>query len=128
ALRMEFGGVVAIDRVSLAVGRNQIFGVMGPNGAGKTTVFNCVTGFLRPTSGEILLEGRPISAQRPDRITEAAAGRTFQSIRLFANMTALENVKVGTDARHQTTVPGALLGLPRARRDARSRREDALRL
>ena len=128
ALRMEFGGVVAINRVSLEVGRNQIFGVIGPNGAGKTTVFNCVTGFLRPTSGEILLEGRPITAQRPHRITEAGVGRTFQSIRLFANMTALENVKVGTDARHQTSVPGALLGLPRHRREEREGREEAMRL
>jgi len=127
-LRMEFGGVVAINRVSLGVGRNQIFGVIGPNGAGKTTVFNCVTGFLRPTSGEILLEGRPITGQRPHLITEAGVGRTFQNIRLFTNMTALENVKVGTDARHRTSVPGALLSLPRHRREEREGRAEAMRL
>jgi len=128
ALRMEFGGVVAINRVSLEVARNQIFGVIGPNGAGKTTVFNCVTGFLRPTSGEILLDGRRITGRRPHQITEAGVGRTFQSIRLFANMTALENVKVGTDARHRTSVPGALLSLPRHRREEREGREEAMRL
>jgi branched-chain amino acid transport system permease protein len=127
-LRMEFGGVVAINRVSLEVGRNQIFGVIGPNGAGKTTVFNCVTGFLGPTSGEILLEGRRITGQRPHQITEAGVGRTFQNIRLFTNMTALENVKVGTDARHRTSVPGALLSLPRHRREEREGREEAMRL
>jgi branched-chain amino acid transport system ATP-binding protein len=127
-LRMDFGGVVAINRVSLEVGRHQIFGIIGPNGAGKTTVFNCMTGFLRPTSGEILLEGRRITGQRPHRITEAGVGRTFQNIRLFPNMTALENVKVGTDARHRTSVPGALLSLPRHRREEREGREQALRL
>ena len=127
-LRMVFGGVVAINGVSLEVGRNQIFGVIGPNGAGKTTVFNCVTGFLRPTGGQIVLEGRPISGRRPHQITEFGVGRTFQNIRLFTNMTALENVKVGTDARHRTSVPGALLGLPRHRREEREGREEALRL
>ena len=127
-LRMDFGGVVAINSVSLEVVRNQIFGIIGPNGAGKTTVFNCVTGFLRPTRGEILLEGRRITGQRPHRITEAGVGRTFQNIRLFPNMTALENVKVGTDARHHTSVPGALLSLARHRREEREGREQALRL
>jgi branched-chain amino acid transport system ATP-binding protein len=87
-----------------------------------------MTGFLRPTSGDILLEGRRVTGQRPHRITESGVGRTFQNIRLFPNMSALENVKVGADARHQTSVPGALLSLPRHRREEREGREQALRL
>ena len=125
---MEFGGVVAMDKVSLGVRRGQIFGIIGPNGAGKTTLFNCVTGVFRPTSGDILLNGRPIVGRRPHRITEAGIARTFQNIRLFPNMTAVENVMVGADARHATSVPGALLGLPRHRREERAGRAEALRL
>jgi branched-chain amino acid transport system permease protein len=125
---MAFGGVVAMKNVSLAVRRGQIFGIIGPNGAGKTTLFNCVTGIIRPTSGEILVNGRSVVGRRPHRITEAGVARTFQNIRLFPNVTALENVLVGADARHRTSVPGALLGLPRHRREERDGRSEALRL
>jgi branched-chain amino acid transport system permease protein len=125
---MRFGGVVALDNVSLSVPKGLIFGIIGPNGAGKTTLFNCVTGLFRPTDGEILLNGRSIVGRRPHRITEAGIARTFQNIRLFPNITALENVLVGTDARHHTSVPGALLGLPRHRREERQGREEAQRL
>jgi len=127
-VRMEFGGVTAINDVSVEVRRNEIFGLIGPNGAGKTTIFNCITGFLRPSRGDILLEGRRITGRSPHRITEAGVARTFQSIRLFPNMSALENVIVGTDARHRTSVPGALLGSPRHRREERDGRADAMRL
>ena len=125
---MEFGGVVAMKDVSVSVRRGQIFGIIGPNGAGKTTLFNCVTGIFRPTGGEILVNGKPIVGWRPHRVTEAGVARTFQNIRLFPNVTALENVLVGVDARHQTSVPGALLGLPRHRREERVGREEAERL
>jgi branched-chain amino acid transport system permease protein len=125
---MAFGGVVAMDTVSLQVERGQIFGIIGPNGAGKTTLFNCVTGIFRPTDGDILLNGGSIVGQRPHRITKAGIGRTFQNIRLFPNVTALENVLVGADARHATSVPGALLGLPRHRREEREGREEGQRL
>jgi branched-chain amino acid transport system permease protein len=125
---MAFGGVVAMDKVSVELRRGQIFGIIGPNGAGKTTLFNCVTGFLRPTDGEILLNGRSVVGRRPHQVTEAGAARTFQNIRLFPNVTALENVLVGADARHTTSVPGALLGLPRHRREEREGRREALRL
>jgi len=125
---MEFGGVVAMNSVSLSVERGQIFGIIGPNGAGKTTLFNCVTGVFRPTSGVIALNGRSIIGRRPHRITEAGIARTFQNIRLFPNMSALENVLVGADARHRTSVPGALFGLPRHRREERTGRAEALRL
>ncbi|MDQ1375291.1 MAG: branched-chain amino acid transport system permease protein, partial [Actinomycetota bacterium] len=108
-LTMAFGGVVALDDVSLAVRRGQIFGIIGPNGAGKTTLFNCVTGIFRPTDGDILLNRTSIVGRRPHEITEAGAARTFQNIRLFPDMSAIENVLVGTDARHATSVPGAVL-------------------
>ena len=127
-LTMEFGGVVALDRVSVAVERGLIFGIIGPNGAGKTTLFNCVTGVFRPTAGAIALNGRSIVGRQPHRITEAGIARTFQNIRLFPNMTAVENVMVGADARHRTSVPGALLGLPRHRREERTGRAEARRL
>ncbi|HET7487077.1 MAG TPA: ATP-binding cassette domain-containing protein [Acidimicrobiales bacterium] len=125
---MAFGGVVAMSEVSLTVERGQIFGIIGPNGAGKTTIFNCVTGVFRPTSGSVVLNGRDITGQKPHRITEAGIARTFQNIRLFPNMSALGNVLVGTDARHRTSVPGALLGLPRHRREERTGRAEAERL
>ena len=124
-LEMRFEGLVALDGISLEVRRGQIFGVIGPNGAGKTTVFNCASGFLSPTSGAIRLDGRSIVGLKPHRITRAGIARTFQSTRLFPDMTALENVLVGADARHATSVPGALLGLPRHRREERSGREEA---
>jgi branched-chain amino acid transport system permease protein len=127
-LVMQFGGVTALDGVSLTVHRGQIFGVIGPNGAGKTTVFNCITGVFRPTSGDIRLEGASIVGSNPHRITEAGLARTFQNIRLFPNMTAVENVLVGTDARHTTSVPGALIRSPKRNREERVGREEALRL
>jgi branched-chain amino acid transport system ATP-binding protein len=125
---MQFGGLTALKDISLAVHRGEIFGIIGPNGAGKTTIFNCITGVYEPTEGRILLEARNLVGLTPHRITEAGVVRTFQNIRLFPNMTAVENVLVGTDARHHTSVPGALLGVPRHRREERSGREEAQRL
>jgi len=127
-LTMAFGGLTALREVSVEVRRGQIFGIIGPNGAGKTTLFNCVTGVFHPTEGDIRLNGQSIVGKAPHRITEAGVARTFQNIRLFPNVTALENVVVGTDARHRTSVPGALLGAPRHRREERQGREDAQRL
>ena len=127
-LSMEFGGVVAVKNVSLAVREGEIFGIIGPNGAGKTTIFNCITGVFEPTAGAIRLEGQDLVGKVPHAITRAGIGRTFQNIRLFPNMTALDNVVVGTDARHKTSVPGALLGLPRHRREEREGRQEATRL
>ncbi len=127
-LRMEFGGVAALQGVDLAVERGQIFAVIGPNGAGKTTVFNCVTGVFRPTGGDVCVTGKRLAGQRPHQVTQAGIARTFQNIRLFPNMTAMQNVMVGVDARHRTSVPGALLGLPRHRREEREAREEARRL
>lgn len=125
---MAFGGVVAMDGVSITVEAGQIFGIIGPNGAGKTTLFNCVTGVFRPTSGMITVGGESIVGLKPHRITVVGVARTFQNIRLFPDMTALDNVLVGTDARHRTSVPGAVLGLPRHRREERTGRQEARKL
>ncbi|MGH9225150.1 MAG: ABC transporter permease subunit [Acidimicrobiales bacterium] len=127
-LRMEFGGVAALQGVDIAVRRGEIFAVIGPNGAGKTTVFNCVTGVFRPLAGDVCLEDRSVTGRPPHKVTQAGIARTFQNIRLFPNMTALENVMVGVDARHRSSVPGALLGLPRFRREERESHEEARRV
>ena len=128
ALDRVFGGVRAVRSFDLDVHDGEILAVIGPNGAGKTTVFNCVTGVYRPSAGRILLSGRSLGGLRPHRITRLGIARTFQNIRLFANMTAAENVLVGTDARHLTSVPGALARAPRHRREEREGREEAARL
>jgi branched-chain amino acid transport system permease protein len=128
ALTMAFGGVVALKEMSFNVNAGEILAIIGPNGAGKTTLFNCITGVFEPTSGAIELDGRSIVGKPPHRITEAGVARTFQNIRLFPNMTALENVMVGADAHHGTSVPGALFGAPRHRREERRGREEGLRL
>ena len=125
---MAFGGVLALNQVSLVVEAGQIFGIIGPNGAGKTTLFNCVTGVFRPTSGDILVDERSLVGRPPHRITSSGVARTFQNIRLFPEVTAIDNVVVGTDARHRTSVPGAVLGLPRHRREERTGRDEARRL
>ncbi|MDQ2650837.1 MAG: branched-chain amino acid ABC transporter ATP-binding protein/permease [Actinomycetota bacterium] len=127
-LTMQFGGVVALNGVSITIHAGQIFGIIGPNGAGKTTVFNCITGVFQPTSGDIRLEGVSVVGKKPHRITEAGIARTFQNIRLFPNMTALENIMVGADARHTTSVPGAIVGSPKHGREERLGRDEAMRL
>jgi branched-chain amino acid transport system ATP-binding protein len=119
-LTVKFGGLVALDDVSFSIKRGEILGLIGPNGAGKTTCFNAMTGVYKPTSGEVLLEGRSIGGKVRHRITRLGLARTFQNIRLFGEMTALENVVVGLDARHKTSVVGALLRLPRHGREERS--------
>jgi len=122
---MNFGGVVAMDKVDLMVPSGHIFGIIGPNGAGKTTVFNCITGVYRATGGDIRLDGATIVGRKPHVITRAGVARTFQNIRLFPNMTAIENVIVGTDARHHTSVPGAVVRTPRHGREEREGRDEA---
>ena len=118
----RFGGVVALSEIDLSVPEGSIFALIGPNGAGKTTVFNLVTGVYAPTEGEIRFDGTVISGRRRYLVTRAGIARTFQNIRLFHNMSALENVMVGADARHKTGVFSAALGLPRHRREERDGR------
>ncbi|MEQ7123185.1 ABC transporter ATP-binding protein [Actinopolymorpha sp. B11F2] len=125
---LRFGGLVALDSVSFAIKRGEILGLIGPNGAGKTSCFNAMTGVYRPTSGEIQLEGRPLGRTKRHQITRRGIARTFQNIRLFEGMTALENVVVGTDARHRTSVSGALCRFPRHWREEREGVERAMAL
>jgi ABC-type branched-subunit amino acid transport system ATPase component len=127
-LTVRFGGLTALDDVSFDVHRGEILGLIGPNGAGKTTCFNVMTGVYRPTSGDIRLEGRSLARMKRYRIIQAGVARTFQNIRLFGAMTALENVVVGTDAQHRTSVPGALLRTPRHRREEREAVEKGMAL
>jgi branched-chain amino acid transport system ATP-binding protein len=125
---LRFGGVVALDDVSFSLRRGEIFGLIGPNGAGKTTCFNAMTGIYKPTSGQILFNGTTVTGLKKHEITRMGIARTFQNIRLFPEMTALENVMVGVDAHHKTSVVSALFRLPRHWREEREGREQAMRL
>ena len=119
ALTVKFGGLVALDSVSFEIRRGEILGLIGPNGAGKTTCFNAITGVYRPASGTVYFDGQPLTKTKRNAITRLGIARTFQNIRLFNEMTALENVVVGTDARHKTSVPGAIFRSPRHRAEER---------
>src|SRR5919109_3220365 len=109
----QFGGLAALSQVSLSFAEGSIHGLIGPNGAGKTTLFNVITGMYHPTAGDVVFEGRSIVGRKPFQITRAGIARTFQNIRLFGAMTALENVMVGVDAHGRTGVLSALFGLNR---------------
>jgi len=125
---LRFGGVVALNDVSFSLRKGEIFGLIGPNGAGKTTCFNAMTGVYRPTSGEIRFDGKSIVGKKKHEITRGGIARTFQNVRLFPEMTALENVMVGADAHHKTSVLGALFRGPRHWREERTGRERSLQL
>jgi branched-chain amino acid transport system ATP-binding protein len=112
---LRFGGVVALNEVSFQINKGEILGLIGPNGAGKTTCFNVMTGVFKPTSGNVLFDGKQISGRKPHKINQLGIARTFQNIRLFPEMTALENVIVGCDSRHHTSVVGAIFRLYRKR-------------
>jgi branched-chain amino acid transport system ATP-binding protein len=112
-----FGGLTAVREVDLSIAAGEIRGLIGPNGAGKTTFFNCITGVYRPDGGEVLMEGAKINGMAPHRITKSGIARTFQQIRLFGEMTALENVEVGLDARHKAGALSAIFNLPVHRRE-----------
>ncbi|PSS43295.1 MULTISPECIES: ABC transporter ATP-binding protein [Arthrobacter] len=127
-LTMKFGGLTALDDVTFDINRGEILGLIGPNGAGKTTCFNAMTGVYKPTSGTVTLEGKPLNGLAQHKITRRGLARTFQNIRLFGEMTALENVVVGLDARHKTSVGGALLRLPTHVREEKSAIERGMAL
>ncbi len=116
-LAQHFGGLKAIDNVSLSVQRGEIVSVIGPNGAGKTTFFNVLTGVYPGTRGSVSFDGRPILGLPSHEVTALGVARTFQNIRLFSNMTALENVMVGRHCRSREGLAGALLRLPSFRRE-----------
>lgn len=127
-LTVKFGGLTALDSVTFDIRRGEILGLIGPNGAGKTTCFNAITGVYRPSSGSVMFDGAPLGKIKRHEITRRGIARTFQNIRLWGEMTALENVVVGTDARHKTSVPGALLRSARHRREERDAIERAAAL
>ncbi len=124
----HFGELKAVDRVSMAVEQGQIFAIIGPNGAGKTTLFNLITNSYHATSGQVLFQGRPILGLPEFRLTEMGVARTYQNIRLFDNMTALDNVKVGMHCRTKSGVWGAVLSLPGTTREEKVAGARALEL
>ena len=124
-LRKEFGGLVAVDDVDFAIEEGAIASLIGPNGAGKTTFFNMLTGVYKPTAGRVVFDGKDVTGKPPHAITERGVGRTFQNIRLFQNMTALENVLVGMHSRLKGNVFTAILKTPRVRHEEATARERA---
>lgn len=124
----RFGGLTAVKNLDLAIQERAIHSVIGPNGAGKTTFFNCVTGFYTSEEGDILFLGESIRGLRPDQIARFGIARTYQTIRLFANMTALENVLVGMHGHMRTGIFDALFRTPRYWADERGGEEEARRL
>jgi branched-chain amino acid transport system ATP-binding protein len=123
-----FGGLTAVGDLDLFVRPGEIVSVIGPNGAGKTTVFNLITGIYRPTKGEITLEGKSIVGLNPDQVLVRGIARTFQNIRLFNNMTVLENVLVGQHTQLKASVLGSLFRTPRVRQEEEAARERAIEL
>ncbi|MEV0647208.1 ABC transporter ATP-binding protein [Phytomonospora sp. NPDC050363] len=125
---LRFGGVVALDGVDFEVREGEILALIGPNGAGKTTCFNVMTGLYKPTEGRVRFAGDTLTGRKPHQITRMGIARTFQNIRLFPEMTAEENILVGADAHHRSSVLGALFHLPRFHREERDGRAVAREL
>jgi branched-chain amino acid transport system ATP-binding protein len=119
SLCKHFGGLTALDNVSISIERGQIYGLIGPNGAGKTTFFNLLTGLYQPDAGECLFDGKPLDMSQSHEVARAGIARTFQNIRLFANMSAIENVMVGRHVRTHAGVWGAVLRTPATRKEER---------
>jgi branched-chain amino acid transport system ATP-binding protein len=128
AVTKRFGGLTAVSSVDLDIREHSISSIIGPNGAGKTTFFNCVTGFSRPEEGDITFEGRSIVGLRPDQIVQRGITRTYQNIRLFPNLTALENIQVGEHVHLKAGLIGAILRTPGTEREERESLAEASRL
>lgn len=124
----RFGGLQALSKIDLEVKENSIYSIIGPNGAGKTTFFNCVTGFYTPEEGEILLNGKDITGLAPNQVTHLGISRTYQNIRLFKNMTSVENILVGMHPHLKSGLIGSVLRDPRTVREEREAVEEARRL
>ena len=127
-LTMQFGGVTALDALDLHVNKGEICALIGPNGAGKTTVFNVITGVYQATQGDIFFNGQSILGMKRHKIAKIGLARTFQNVRLWGEMTALENVITATDVHKRSGLPGALFGLPRSRQEEKAGRERAQEL
>jgi branched-chain amino acid transport system ATP-binding protein len=128
ALRKEFGGLVAVDQIDFTIPRSSTVSLIGPNGAGKTTFFNMLTGVYKPTSGLVELDGEDITGRPPHAITQRGVGRTFQNIRLFQQMSALENVLVGMHTRLRGGTLASIVRTPRIRREEEQARTNAREL
>jgi branched-chain amino acid transport system ATP-binding protein len=124
-LRKEFGGLVAVDDVDFQIEERAISSLIGPNGAGKTTFFNMLTGVYKPTAGRVVFDGADVTGKPPHAVTERGVGRTFQNIRLFQNMTSIENILVGMHSRLKGNVFTAVLKTPRVRKEESTARERA---
>jgi branched-chain amino acid transport system ATP-binding protein len=124
----RFGGLEAVSKVDLEIKEHAIYSIIGPNGAGKTTFFNCVTGFYTPEEGEILFNGRNITGMSTDRVTRLGISRTYQNIRLFKNMTVVENILVGMHPHLKSGLLGAIFHDPRTMREEKAAVEEAVRL
>src|SRR5512143_1575701 len=127
-LTKQFGGLVAVENLDIAVKEQSIHSVIGPNGAGKTTLFNCITGFYRPEIGDILLNDHSLVGLLPDQIVRHGIARTYQNIRLFPDLTAMENILVGLHSHLRAGYFGIVLGLPATRKEEKAANEEALRL
>jgi len=124
-VRKVFGGLIAVNDVDFAIPTGRIVGLIGPNGAGKTTFFNMLTGVYKPTAGRVTFDGTDVTGKPPHAITKLGIGRTFQNIRLFGQMTSVENVLVGMHSRLRTGVLGSIFRPPRTRREEREARDRA---
>jgi branched-chain amino acid transport system ATP-binding protein len=124
----KFGGLMAVSRVDLQVKETSIHSIIGPNGAGKTTLFNCITGFYTPEEGEILLDGHEITGYSPDRVTKKGIARTYQNIRLFKNMTSVENIMVGMHPHLRSGLLGSIFRDPRTNKEEKDSVEESSRL
>lgn len=127
-LCIQFGGLKAVDDVNLEIKKGELYGLIGPNGAGKTTVFNLLTGVYKPTSGRILLCGENLTGKAPAEINKKGIARTFQNIRLFHNLTVIENVMVGLSNQIACSMPESILRLPRHKRSEKEMYDRALAL
>jgi len=126
SLAVRFGGITALGGVSFEVGEQEIFSIIGPNGSGKTTLFNCITGIYRPEKGEVLLQGESLLGLSPDRVTQRGVARTFQSIRLFNNMSVLDNLMLGRHIKFKKNVFHACLRLRKEELIHRERVEELI--
>jgi branched-chain amino acid transport system ATP-binding protein len=127
-LTKQFGGLIAVENLDIEVQELSIHSVIGPNGAGKTTLFNCITGFYRPEIGDIRLDGHSLVGLLPDQIVRYGIARTYQNIRLFPDLTAMENILVGLHSHLRAGYFGIVLGLPATRKEEKKANEEALRL
>jgi branched-chain amino acid transport system ATP-binding protein len=125
-LCMRFGGLLAVDNVGFNVRPQEVFAIIGPNGAGKTTVFNCISGFYQPSGGSVVLDGQSIAGHSSHQVANHGVVRTFQNVRLFKSMTALENLLVAQHRQSRTTLLGGLFNTPGYRRAEQEKIDNAL--